>query len=502
MSSNLSVPDTGSSGPSGRSDESEGYRSISDDLRRLRTGKRGRPPIDPAQNGLVERRRNQVRKAQRAYRTRKETEAAFRINYVQDLEGRISRMRQSFFELMSHVTKADIARRQPDLTHQLQSIARDFLSASQVPEPFNESQRDDGPTHYNHLWDDPGSSTPVVFSNIDTSCTTELPVPATVPIEMLMPTLGLPLGFPSTLSGTEVPVPRNFAQRLYLNCIKRAHGLLINPCADRTEVSRVFQYSFHYSDASTMILTLDTLLQSNADYQTAYVYRLGGAGTHYKNRQTELGIVQNVPFRQLTLSEDNSDTWFDPRDIEGWLEEHGLVIGGAQSFMYLSDFCSFEPRRGMILYAETEPSQFSERNIQQSAKILNVDRFIEGLSCLMLIRMESVMRQKMLKIRLEQNFFRGECVWAAHQDSVAWTLKRHSASRYQMIRLSFANSNVTVTIGTLYLGYVLEHSIGNSTVQFTIYIHRPTSPLYIVEIGLSPQGDGQPVFNSSPLKWI
>jgi hypothetical protein len=54
MSSNLSVPETGSSGPSGRSDESEGYPSISDDLRRLRTGKRGRPPIDPTQKGLVE----------------------------------------------------------------------------------------------------------------------------------------------------------------------------------------------------------------------------------------------------------------------------------------------------------------------------------------------------------------------------------------------------------------------------------------------------------------
>jgi hypothetical protein len=307
-------------------------------------------------------------------------EAAFRMNHVQDLESRIGRMRKPFFELMSHVTKADIARRQPDLTHQLKSIARDFLSASQIPEPFNESQRDGGLAHYNHLWDDLGSSTPVVFSNNHTSCTTELPVPASVPFEMPIPTLGLPSGFPFTLPGAGVPLPRNFAQRLYLNCIKRAHGLLTNPCSDRTEVARVFQYSFRYSDANTMISTLVTLLLSNADYQTAYVYRLGGAGTHYQNRQTELGIVQNVQFKQQTLSEDNSDTWFDPRDIEGWLEEHGLVIGGAQSFMYLSDFCSFEPRRGMILYAETEPSQFSERNIQQSAKILNVDQFIEGLS--------------------------------------------------------------------------------------------------------------------------
>ncbi|KAL4736101.1 hypothetical protein BDV11DRAFT_211542 [Aspergillus similis] len=369
MSSNSSVPETGSSDLSGGSAGSERYSSISDDLRRLRTGKRGRPRIDPMQKGLVERRRNQVRKAQRAYRTRKENESAFRMNYVQDLECRISRMRQSFFELMSLVIKTDIIQRQPHLTHQLQNIARDFLSASQIIEPFNEPQRDGGHTHYNHSWDDPNSSTSVVFPNIHTSCTTELPVPATVPIEMPVPIIGPPLGFPSTIFGTEVPPARNFAQRLYLSCIKRAYGLLSNPYADRTEVARVFQYSFHHSDANSMISTFHTLLQSNADYQTAYVYRLGGAGTHYKTgRRT-----------QQTLSDDNSDTWFDPRDIDGWLEEHGLVIGGARSFMYLSNSCSFEPHSGMILYAETKPSQLSERNAQRSAKILDVDQFLQEL---------------------------------------------------------------------------------------------------------------------------
>ena len=288
-------------------------------------------------------------------------------------------MRQSFFELMSHVTKAEITRRQPDFTHHLQNITADFLSASQIIEPL-ELQRDGGQTHLNHLWDDPNSSTPSVCSNIHTSYTTEFPVPATVPIEMPMPILGPPLGLPSTFFDTKVLLSRNFAQRLYLSCIKRAYGLLTNPYADRTEVARVFQYSFHYSDASTMISTFDTLLQSNADYQTAYVYTLGGAGTHYTNRQTDLGIAQNVQLRQQTPSTDNHDTWFDPRDIEGWLKEHGLVIGGAQSFMYLSNFCPFELCRSEILCAETEPSQVSEQHTRPNAKILNVDQFLQGLS--------------------------------------------------------------------------------------------------------------------------
>lgn len=78
-----------------------------------------------------------------------------------------------------------------------------------------------------------------------------------------------------------------------------------------------------------MISTLDILLRTNVDYQTAHVYRLGGAGTHYKNRQTDVGVVQNIALGQQSPVENNDGPWFDPRDIEGWIEENGLAIGGA-----------------------------------------------------------------------------------------------------------------------------------------------------------------------------
>ncbi|KNG91633.1 hypothetical protein ANOM_000227 [Aspergillus nomiae NRRL 13137] len=373
MSSSRSVSRAGLNSLPGKSGEDEGCSSTSDGLRRLRTGKRGRPPIDPTQKGLVERRRKQVRKAQRTYRSRKEEEDALRMNYVQVLESRIRHMKQSFFEMLPHVTKAESSLTQPDLTHELQSITRDFLSASQIVEPFNESRRDDGHVHHSNSSSDPNPSGPVCFPNIYTSCATEFPLPAAVPIETPTPILTLPLGLPSTFYEMEVPLPKNFAQRLYFSCIKRAHGLLTNPCADGAEVARVFQYSFHYSDANTMIATFDILLRTNADYQTAYVYGLGGAGTHYKNRPTDFGIVQNVP---EIPSKANDETWFDPRDIEGWLEENGLVIGGVQSFMYLSEVSSFKSCRDMTLCQGVEPSLSSQR---RSAKILNVDRFLNEL---------------------------------------------------------------------------------------------------------------------------
>ncbi|OGM46025.1 hypothetical protein ABOM_005671 [Aspergillus bombycis] len=374
MSSGRPVPEAGSNSLPGKPGEGEG---CSDDLRRLRTGKRGRPPIDPTQEGLVERRRKQVRKAQRTYRSRKEEEDDLRTNYVQVLENRIQHMKQSFFEMLSHVTEAESGLTQPDLTRELQSITRDFLSASQIVEPFNESRRDNGhPPYHNNSSGDPNPSGPVCFSNIYTSCTTDLPLPAAVPLETPMPIHTLPLGLPSTRYGMEIPLPRNFAQRLYFSCIKRAYGLLTNPCADGTEVARVFQYSFHYSDANTMISTFDILLRTNADYRTAYVYGLGGAGTHYKNRPADFGIVQNVLLGPQTPSKSNDETWFDPRDIEGWLEENGLVIGGAQSFLYLSEVSSFESSRDMTLCPEVEPSLVSQR---RSAKILNVDLFLNEL---------------------------------------------------------------------------------------------------------------------------
>ena len=301
------------------------------------------------------------------------------MDYVQALENQICRMRQSFFQLISHVTTAEITRSQPDLTHELQDIVRDFLSASQITGPLDESQRGHVNTYYNHLGGGFNLGGPIIFPNIGTSCTTELAVPATVPIEPPMPTLPPPLGPPPTLFETKVTLPRNFSQRLYLSCIKRAHGLLTNPHADGTEVARVFRYSFHYSDANTMISTFDVLLRTDADYQTAYVYSFGGAGTHYKNRQADLGIIQYVPLEQGKSFECDGDTWFDPRDIEGWLEENGLVIGGAQSFIYLSGSPSFKPCMDMTLYPEGQPPRVSTRQSRQCAKILNVDRFLQGL---------------------------------------------------------------------------------------------------------------------------
>jgi hypothetical protein len=300
------------------------------------------------------------------------------MDYVQVLENRICRMRQSFFQLISHVTKTEITRRQPDLTHELQNIVRDFLSASQITEPFDESQRH-GHTYHDHLGGDSNLEGPVVFPNIGTPCITKLAVPATVPIEPPIPTFAPPLGPPPPFFETKATVPRNFAQRLYFSCIKRAHDLLTNPHADGTEVARVFRYSFHYSDANTMTSTFEVLLRTDADYQTAYVYSFGGAGTHYKNSQTDLGMIQYVQSGQGTSFKCDGDTWFDPRDIEGWLEENGLVIGGAQSFIYLSESPSFEPCRNMTLYPEGQPPRFSKRESRQCAKILNVDRFLQEL---------------------------------------------------------------------------------------------------------------------------
>lgn len=336
------------------------------------------------------------------------------MNYVQVLENRISHMRQSFFKLISHVEQVEITRRQPGLTHVFQDIVRDFLSAAQITERLDESQLGDRHACRSRSGSDPNLSGPVGFPNIYTSCTTELAVPVTVPIiEPPMPAFVHPFGPSRTFFETKAPRPRNFAQRLYSSCIKRAYGLLTNPSADGTEVARVFRYSFHHSDVNTMVSTFDTLLQTNADYQTAYVYTLGGAGTHYRNRHAGSGIVQYVPLGQGTPSKCDDDTWFDPRDIEGWLEENGLVIGGMQSFIYLSESRSFEPYRDMTLCPQGERPPSSTWEIRQCAKILNVDRFLQGLSSPSLICFSSMMRRDAESLFGAELLSRGVCLGCA-----------------------------------------------------------------------------------------
>jgi hypothetical protein len=295
-----------------------------------------------------------------------------RMNYVQVLENRIEHMTQSFFELVAHVNKVEAALGQSDLRQELHSITRDFVSASEITEAFSELPRNDRHAYYNHSTGDSNSTMSVGFPNNYTPCPTELPLSATVPTETTMSIPAPPLGLHPTF--LQAPVPNNFAQRLYFTCIKKAYGLLTNPYADGAEAARVFQYSFLYSDANTMISNFDTLIRSNADYRLANVYRMGGAGTHYKNRQSDLGIIQTVSLGQEMLSKQNEETWFDPRDIDGWLEESGLVIGGAQSFMYLSGLRLLEPRRD-----GDGSSLSSQRDIRQSAQVLNVDLFLKGL---------------------------------------------------------------------------------------------------------------------------
>lgn len=296
------------------------------------------------------------------------------MNHVADLENRISRMRQSFFKLISHVTKAEIIQWQPNLARDIQNITRDFLSDSEATEPCNQAERNGEYINHIHSSDDLDSSRPCERPSIDASCATESPTPAAAPQQMPVPIHVSASQFPSTSFGIQTPLPRNFAQRHYFDCIKRAYYLLTNPYADRTEVARVFQYSFQCSNTNTMISTFAALLRANADYQTACVYGLGGAGTHYKQAPTELGIGQRFSLNEQTPFE-NESTWFDPRDIEGWLEENGLVIGGTQSFMYLSKFRFFGLSKDVILSPAPESL---EQNTKQSAKILNVDQFLQG----------------------------------------------------------------------------------------------------------------------------
>ncbi|THC91176.1 hypothetical protein EYZ11_009365 [Aspergillus tanneri] len=378
MSSNSFAPEIGFSSQSPSLDEcmrDEFASSASDDPRRLHTGKRGRPPIDLTHEGLVDRRRNQVRKAQRNYRIRKAEEAIIRRNYVADLESQIDRMRQSFLELSSHIRKATVLPGVPDLERQLQNITHNFLPASQDSDAPSRSPPDDSDRNRDRSRDGP------ISPRLDdyTSCATTSLVPATESIQMSTPIRASAVGFPLSLFGIQAPLPRNFAQRLYSSCIKRAYHLLTSPYAERTEVARVFQYSFQFSDANTMILTFDTLLRTNGDYQTARVYRLGGAGTHYTKTPPEWSIVKYTPLSEQTPFENDDDIWFDSRDIEGWLEENGLAIGGTQSFMYLSELPSFRLCQHMTLCNGHEPGESPELSDQRVAMVLDVDKFLEGL---------------------------------------------------------------------------------------------------------------------------
>jgi hypothetical protein len=178
------------------------------------------------------------------------------------------------------------------------------------------------------------------------------------PTLSLSPSAELPL--PKTYSFQE----RTLARRLHRACLEAAYHLLLDPSRRPQTFERVFKLSLLSRDRVRMAASIKQILSRGLDepldFWDAPTLHIGGAGTHYPDRQRQrsgglpqrekakfnLGVVgpqmlnllenvvQSRPAAEVSVEiEGFEGEWFDPYDIEGYLESRGIHIDPMVSFV-------------------------------------------------------------------------------------------------------------------------------------------------------------------------
>lgn len=155
-----------------------------------------------------------------------------------------------------------------------------------------------------------------------------------------------------------------FARRLHRACLERAYSLLTSPLSDPEEVFRVFRFAFCVSNRKRMIPRFQKLLKRGADealeFWSTPLFHIGGAGTHYPRKDQQghpiyppnihpaVKAFGPIPFHlaetphgkksvdSLLAAIGFDGEWFDPNDVEGFLQEKGIFLDGHSSVVELS----------------------------------------------------------------------------------------------------------------------------------------------------------------------
>jgi hypothetical protein len=296
--------------------------------------KRGRPRLDTHDQTAADRRRTQIRLAQRAYRHRKETTITGLKQKVAQIQSVVQQMNSKFFDLHDNVMDAGVLVGHPGLAAQFEKMASEFeeLANSAAvedddevnpPEPKESdapaaetaksrkpnspqasdqssdvealkvaSYSDDNPIyHYDEtLWSANDANDVMQFNVQIPEASVSLEA-ITAPISNLSKQLALPPTLaPPTNDGfyTYSFQETTFARRLHRLCLEKAFRNLTNPHSSPNYVARTFRFTFCFSNRRRMLARFQEMLKRKAgealENFAVPFFHIGGAGTHYPRR--------------------------------------------------------------------------------------------------------------------------------------------------------------------------------------------------------------------------
>lgn len=285
----------------------------------------GRPRIDPTCDTAVlsNDRRNQVRRAQKKYRQKKEAIFLNATARVDQLEARIRAAQKKANELCAISEQAQLCISHPEIytrLHRLQEVLMDNDSitptASGSPPETSDSSRD------------------------------QIPI-ATLNVQGPTPTLASPV---STTEHSYAFQEVRFARRLQRFCLEYTYRIFTDPRSDPRKAYRVLRLVSCVRDpAKTQPRLRQLLMGGSQDPLELFglpFYNVGGAGSHFpdvdENGEPVYPANRRMPGRILGISPNSKDCpkecgdtlelyglggeWFDCRDVEGYLKLHGVDV--------------------------------------------------------------------------------------------------------------------------------------------------------------------------------
>ncbi|KAG5209590.1 BZIP family transcription factor [Trichophyton interdigitale] len=318
------------------------------------TKKRGRPRVDCPDRTAAERRRTQIRLAQRAYRMRKETAISSLTQRVTELEANMQEMREAFLAFNDEAVKSGALSAYPRLAQQLERTTRRVMSLTpeiseggksptsdldELPAPTTATENAsciilNNPTD-TYASDESCQNVPdklgyfnteplplkdgddLLYMNTIPTDTTQFYGPTTndAITSINIPSVSIPAFEGTGLSNCPIPSPcssggylfsrdlpityshqeSSFARRLHRRSLEYGYALLTNPGTRPERLTHKFRLTFYLTMRSHLHNSFTTLLQRTANEPLEFVEKphfcLGGAGMHYPRRD---GLGNNM----------------------------------------------------------------------------------------------------------------------------------------------------------------------------------------------------------------
>lgn len=328
---------------------------------------RGRPRLDPKDENAADRRRTQIRLAQRAYRLRKETTITTLRTRVTELENIIEGMQNTFFELHESSTecmrKLENRNERESFGETMRSLTERFIALVKAVEP-GESLGEEGTTDGRSQGgraDEPRSRDDEAPSSGGSS--------GNVPMWG-----GYNLSYPKnnphdeSYNGSQnTSTPRNtydgatqdqctssnifehqdidffsqlapeppssmtysfqnatFSRRLHRACLERAYSLLTSPSASQTEVERIFAYTLCYATRDEIVRSVQALLKAGVD-QSLAIEDYPELPLHNVPDGTNEALARAKEGRKQLFKLGITGKFLKPTEIEQILVEKGVL---------------------------------------------------------------------------------------------------------------------------------------------------------------------------------